>query len=542
MFRYAFLGIFTGLSSFLFINMVTRVISLIIAGKFTAISWEYIIIFLSIILLYIWSRRMLALTSVNLSLRIGWNLRKKILGQALNASYQQLSARKTRIQTAILNDVGALTNASLSIIDFCISVIMTIACFIYLASISGVLFFITLAVAITGIALYSFTSRRNLRGLDKARFLENKFQANFNSILNGFKEIYMDPSKGRDIYDRKISQNADESYAHNLGAITGLINNQILGQILLYLLITFVLLVFSVTLKIRPDDIVSFVFTLMYLLGAIGSIMSMLPTLMQAKVSSGHLMDLKKELEEADLENRDAGQRLIDGKFGRISARELAFIYEGKGSFKVGPVNMTIQYGEVVFIYGGNGSGKTTLLNALIGLRVPSSGELRVDETVIDADNYRAYRKLFSVVFSDFYLFSEVLGDAPFSQARWDYLVHLFEMDGKVSIEHKCFSSTDLSTGQRKRLALIAALMEQRPILVLDEWAADQDPYFRKKFYTEIIPLLNKEGITIIAITHDDKYYHCADKLYKMSEGHLYEEGVHSDRPAIAAHREAVGK
>jgi putative ATP-binding cassette transporter len=102
----------------------------------------------------------------------------------------------------------------------------------------------------------------------------------------------------------------------------------------------------------------------------------------------------------------------------------------------------------------------------------------------------------------------------------------MFELEGKVKIEGNTFSTTDLSTGQRKRLALIAALLEEKPVLVMDEWAADQDPYFRKKFYTEILPLLKQEDITIIAITHDDKYYNCADRLYKMDYGKLKEESI----------------
>jgi putative pyoverdin transport system ATP-binding/permease protein len=529
--RYAFLGLFTGLSSFLFINTVTRVISIIIAGNFTVISGEYIAIFLSIILVYIWSRRMLALTSVNLSMRIGWNLRKKILSLALNASYQQLSSRKTKIQTAILNDVGSLTNASLSIIDFSISVIMTIACFIYLASISIILFAITFGVAIFGVTIYYSTSRRNMLGLEKTRMLENKFQANFNAILNGFKEIFMEPRKGRYIYDHKICLNADDSYRHNLTAITGLINNQITGQVLFYILIASVLLIFSITLKIKPEDIVSFVFTLMYLLGSITSIMSILPTLMQAKVASNHLADLKKDLEDANFKNPVPARYVFKSIFGKISVRGLQFHYGDEETFAIGPINMDIRKGEVIFIYGGNGSGKTTFINSVLGLCFPSAGEIKLNDTLINDQNYPDYRSIFAVVFSDFYLFNEILSESHFDIERWNFWIKLFELEGKVMIEHKQFSTTDLSTGQRKRLALIIALLEEKPILVLDEWAADQDPYFRKKFYTEIVPFLNQEGITIIAITHDDKYYHCADKLYKMEEGKLIEENVNLHQP-----------
>ena len=97
----------------------------------------------------------------------------------------------------------------------------------------------------------------------------------------------------------------------------------------------------------------------------------------------------------------------------------------------------------------------------------------------------------------------------------------MFEMKEKVEMTDQGFTTTDLSTGQRKRLAIIAAILEEKPILVLDEWAADQDPYFRKKFYTELLPLIKDMGHSIIAVTHDDKYYSYADKLYKMEYGRL---------------------
>jgi putative ATP-binding cassette transporter len=81
------------------------------------------------------------------------------------------------------------------------------------------------------------------------------------------------------------------------------------------------------------------------------------------------------------------------------------------------------------------------------------------------------------------------------------------------------FSTTKLSTGQRKRLALFAALAEKRPILILDEWAADQDPGFRLFFYNEILPYIKNENITIIAITHDETYFNLADRRLHLESG-----------------------
>jgi putative pyoverdin transport system ATP-binding/permease protein len=526
MLKYAFLGILSGLCSFLFINSVTRVVGLMIAGDFT-ISKEYILWFSSIILFFVWIRRTLSLAIIKLSQALFWNLRQQILSLVLKASYQQLSGRRTDVHSAIVSDVNVMTNASMSIIDFFTASILAISCLIYLASMSLILFSLTLVVALMGAIIYYTRSKGDVRNFQKARGLENKFQASLNAILDGFKEIYMEPKKGRFIFDQKIKVIAGDAYINNTAAYTGFLNNQITGQILFYFLISSILLFFSITLNIETQDTISFVFTLLYLLGSIETIMICLPGLARAKVAANHLLDLKKNLEEAGFNASIGEERFFAHEFDQITVTNLEFHYGGKEqSFGIGPINFDIQKGETIFIYGGNGSGKTTFVHTILGMCTPTAGEIRCNGILINNDNYPGYRSIFSVVFSDFYLFNELIGIDHVDIDKWNYYLRLFELDEKVTIEGNAFSTTDLSTGQKKRLALIATLLEEKPVLVIDEWAADQDPYFRRKFYTEIIPLLKAEGITIIAITHDDKYYKCADKLYKMDYGKLIEESA----------------
>jgi putative ATP-binding cassette transporter len=523
--KYIFLGLFSGFCSFLFINAVTRVVALMMAGNFTSISREYIIVFMFIILVFIWARKTLSLAVVRISQTLFWKLRKDVLSIVLNANYQQLSSRKSNVHTAILNDVYVLTDASLSIIGFSSSVILAISCLIYMSTISLVLFSITLVIAILGATVYHLSSSRNRKQFQTSRKLETTFQENLHAILNGFKEIFIEPKKGKSIFENNINKIARESYSNNMSAYTGFINNQITGQVLFYVLISSILLVFSFFLRIKAVDTVSFVFTLLYLLGSIESIMVLLPGIMRARVASNHLMDLKKELEEANFFNASPEKYIRKSEFEQITVSNLEFIYGGDDKpFRIGPVSLEIQKGDVIFIYGGNGSGKTTLVHCILGLNIPSAGEIFLNGIPVNNSNYPYYRTLFSVVFSDFYLFNELHGLDKVDLEKWNAYVQLFELEDKVKIEGKSFSTTNLSAGQRKRLALIAALLEEKPILVIDEWAADQDPYFRAKFYTEIIPALKQDGVTIIAITHDDKFYYCADRLYKMNYGLLVEE------------------
>ena len=401
LFKYIILGILSGLCSFLFINTVTRIISDIIAGKYSAINKEFVITFVSIILFFVWIRKTISLKIIDISQKIFWSLRKQILGLVLNSNYQQLSRRKNRIQVAIVSDVGILTDASINIINFFTASIMAITCLIYQASISLFLFSITAVVAMIGVSVYYLSSKRNIRNFEIVRKLENNFFENYKAIIDGFKEIYMEPKKGKFIYEHKVMVIANETYKKNTIALTGFLNNSITGQILFYILISSILLFFSVTLKIKTNDIVSFVFTLIYLFGSIETIMVLLPGLMRARVSYSHLMDLKSELEEGVKSNSHVtAASLSEIEFEHLKIRNLEFSYdEDNNAFGIGPIDLDIQKGEVIFLYGGNGSGKTTLVHTILGLCIPTSGEIRLNDILVDNDSYNSYRRIFAVVF-----------------------------------------------------------------------------------------------------------------------------------------------
>jgi len=522
------LGVISGLSSFMFIQSVNKVLARMLSGDYSNVV-QYSILFATIILVFVWARRILSHTIIRLSQSLFWDLRKQIISILIKANYEDIAAKKNDINTAIVNDINALTQASWFAIDFFIAIILAFSCLVYLATISVILFLITFATVLAGITVYSLNAKKNVVRFKKALELENKFLLNFNAIVSGFKEIFIAPIKGWAIYKNNIEPVAKASYARNTTAHFGMLNNQITGQILFYMLISSVLLYFSHALNIEPDQTMGFVFTLLYLLGAIVNIMSLLSIFMTASVAYNHMVDLRDSLSTVDQSastvDQPAQKFLRRDQFEKIFIHDLEFQY-GKSTvgFSIGPVDLMIEKGDTIFIYGGNGSGKTTLINCLLGLYMPTKGQISINNILVTKEKYSEFKAIFSVIFSDFYLFEELFGIDQVNEKKWNHYLTLFEMENKVHLDGKRFSTTNLSTAQRKRLALIASLLEEKPILVLDEWAADQDPYFRKKFYTEIIPTLKKEGITIIAITHDDRYYHIADKLYRMDEGRLVKE------------------
>jgi putative ATP-binding cassette transporter len=189
-------------------------------------------------------------------------------------------------------------------------------------------------------------------------------------------------------------------------------------------------------------------------------------------------------------------------------------------SFTLGPLDLTFYPGEITFIVGGNGSGKTTLAKLIAGLYIPQTGEIRVDGKPVTDKNRDDYRQYFSVVFTDFFLFESLLGlrTPELDEQARQYLVDL-QLNHKVQVSDGVLSTIELSQGQRKRLALLTAFLEDRPIYVFDEWAADQDPYFREIFYFNILPVLKARGKTVLVISHDDRYYHVGDRIIKIDYG-----------------------
>jgi putative ATP-binding cassette transporter len=182
----------------------------------------------------------------------------------------------------------------------------------------------------------------------------------------------------------------------------------------------------------------------------------------------------------------------------------------------------------VVFLVGGNGSGKTTLAMLLTGLYTPETGTVLIDgQPLIDDTDRAAYRQCFAAVFSDFHLFEELPGsDDPAMEDRARHYIRLLRMDHKVDVHAGRLTTIALSTGQRKRLALVSAWLEDRPVYLFDEWAADQDPAFKAVFYNTLLPDLKARGKAVIVISHDDAYFHVADRIIKLVDGQIQPSGA----------------
>ena len=218
--------------------------------------------------------------------------------------------------------------------------------------------------------------------------------------------------------------------------------------------------------------------------------------------------------------------------FSKLELEQVVHAYPGEeeNRFSLGPVDLTFKPGEIVFIVGGNGSGKSTLAKLITGLYIPEAGEIKLDSEVITDDNREWYRQHFSVIFSDFYLFEKLLGmDKPALDEQAQEYLRQLKINHKVTIEKGKLSTTELSQGQRKRLALLTAYLENRPIYLFDEWASDQDPIFRDIFYKEILMNLKKRNKTVLVISHDDHYFHLADRIIKLDYGKVEYDKINAE-------------
>ncbi len=269
------------------------------------------------------------------------------------------------------------------------------------------------------------------------------------------------------------------------------------------------------------SQIVKITTAVLFLIGPITALMSSAQNLAAADAAVENIAAIEAALDRSIGSGVEHAEPIRG--FEQIAFDDVVYHYgdEDGSSFTVGPIDLTIQSGEIVFIIGGNGSGKSTFLKLLTALYFPSKGTIRLDGVPLAPENYDSYRSLFATVFYDSHLFPRLYGLEDVPQERIESELRFIELEEKTGVVDSTFETLDLSGGQRKRLSLMVSLLEDRPICVFDEVAADQDPTFRRKFYKEILPRLKKEGKTVVAVTHDDKYFEDADRLLKMDEGSL---------------------
>lgn len=486
---------------------------------------EYMWLFAAGLLVFFVCRALAARGIIGFTQKVLRKTRMEMLEIVLKSSYNPVVKDKARIFSALTRDTDNVVNASVNLVDIFTNIVVITICFVYMGLLSWKLLCGMLLLLGCTLSIYFYSERKARKLFVAAMSYYDVFVKNINEILAGFKEISMERRKGREIAGKHISGAINQASALNQQAQLKFLTNRITGQLAFYFFIGLLLLFLGAYLQVEKSVVVSFIFLILYVWSPIETVVLLIPNLSQANISLQRINDLEQKIRGFETEEK---QEHVYTDFTEITLKEVTYHYQPEGgeqqefTFGIGPLSFRLQPGEVVFISGGNGSGKTTFMNMLIGLCSPTAGEIRVNQQLIDKSRLQDYHSLFALVFNDFHLFDELYGIRPPDTDTVCEYLELMDLAHKVTYENGKFSTIRLSAGQRKRLALIYAMLEKKPILVLDEFAADQDPHFKQKFYTQVLQYLKDNGFTVVAITHDEQYYHCADKLYRMQEGQLH--------------------
>lgn len=418
--------------------------------------------------------------------------------------------RDTQLVSQSVNSVLGIFQSLLTVFFLMLymATISMTACLILLSA--------TIIVLIVGVAELT----KLVEALRNLSIREAQVNGLYASFLSGYKEVKMNSQRALEL-TRDMIADAKGVNTEKTDLLQRITRFFMYLQMLMYLVVGLIIFVVPIFSTDFASSVLMVTTTALFLASSVSSAIVMVPNLSMANVAARNLRELSENLSFESNDRTTPGLTEFS-EVKTLTLEDITYVHSGDGlgrSFVLGPINYEFQTGKVYFIRGNNGSGKTTLVRVLLGLYQSQSGRLLVNGEPIAEPSQAAYRDLFAVVFSDFYLFKKLYGLPAADEAELNDLLDLFQMRSKVSIENGVFSDLNFSTGQRKRLALLVALLEKKKIIVLDEWAADQDPEFRQEFYECIIPKLRELGKTVIAITHDDQYYELADHVIYMENG-----------------------
>lgn len=503
-----------------------------------ALIWAFVGLGLGKVLTNLLSQVLLAQFSQGAISELRRDLIRKILGVPLR-SLEDIGTG--RILVALTDDVFNITQALLAIPLITVNVAMLLGGAAYLGWLSWqILAALGILVVIGGVG-YRLMVRSAFRRLAFAREEEDKLFGYFRAVTEGIKELKLHRNRRGAFFNENIKRTTEIYQKHNVAAEVRFVMAQSWSQLLYFALIGVILFLVPAMATISKQTLTGYVITTLYLMGPLAGVLSSFSLFGRANVALDKVQRLGISLSENAIEACPANGLEDEMTFSRLELDGVIHSYHHEKedtNFVLGPIDLSFRPGELVFLVGGNGSGKSTLAKIITGLYVPEAGEIRLDGEPVTNKNRDNYRQLFSAVFADFYLFDNLLGlkNANLDSQSAEYL-QLLHLNHKVKVKDGVLSTTSVSQGQRKRLALLTAYLEDRPFYLFDEWASDQDPLFKNVFYTQLLPELRARGKAVLVITHDDKYFDLADRVVKLDYGKIAE----TERPVETRERVLAG-
>jgi putative ATP-binding cassette transporter len=444
---------------------------------------------------------------------------RRILGVPLRR-LEQIGA--SRLMVTLVDDVNNLMTALFAFPTLTVNVAILLGGALYLTVLSWHMLLGLSILIVLGAGCYRLFITSGFRSLFLAREAEDRLYSHFRTLTDGIKELKLHQQRREAFMAENVQGSTEEFQRHTVAAETRFMLAHNWSHFLFYLLVGLILFLLPTFQGTDVKTLTGYVLTVLYLMGPLAGVMSSLAVFSRADVALRKIDSLGVSL-GVDPDEQTSGTAARG--FTRLELCGVTHTYgsdQSDDKFVLGPLDLEFQRGELVFLVGGNGSGKSTLAKMITGLYPPESGEIRLDGERITDANRDHYRQLFSTVFADYHLFETLLGirSPDLDSQAEEYLAQL-HLSHKVKITGGRVSTTALSSGQRKRLALLTSYLEDRPFYVFDEWAADQDPLFKDLFYRQLLPELKRRGKTVLVISHDDRYFNVADRVLKLDYGQI---------------------
>ncbi|MCH9650201.1 MAG: cyclic peptide export ABC transporter [Deltaproteobacteria bacterium] len=495
------------------------------------VLWPFVALLIAVPLLRVLASYLLVRYSQRAVFDLRMQFNRKILATPLRRLEEVGSHR---LFATLTNDVGAISQAFVDIPQLSMHLAIVLGSLAYLAWLSLPMFLVLVIFLLVGIVSYQLPIRLAHRRQYAARQETDVLFKRYRGVIEGTKELKLHQRRQR-AFLGSLFKSGERIQKLNVAYATIFTAGASWGQMLVFFVTGLILFLapFFVA-DLTREMLLGYVIILLFLRTPLELLMGLLPSFTQARVALEKVEDLGLQLGQEGgialhrIEDFRALPEATDERrlaWSRLDLKGVTHNYyraDKDASFTLGPLDLTVRAGEVLFLIGGNGSGKTTLAKLLVGLYEPASGEVCLNGKPMARDELETYWQQFAAVFSDFYLFDELqgVGEDRLDERVGFYLEKL-QLHHKVEVRNGALSTTDLSQGQRKRLALLTAYLEDRPIYLFDEWAADQDPVFKELFYHQLIPELKERGKTIIVISHDDRYYEVADRIVKLDYGQI---------------------
>ncbi len=432
----------------------------------------------------------------------------------------------------LTQDIGLISEAVVFLIPVAESVLILLFTGLYLAWLSPPCLLAVIAIYAVTLPVYYLRFSRTREELRHAASADGGFFEHFAELLHGFKELKLDRRES-DAYYGHLHETADAAFHLKLRTGERQTHDVILVGSIFYLTLFAVSFAIPVWVPEASNTVYKVASAVLFMMAPLTHLVNGAPTLAKADAAVSNLYALEARLDAALSEPLDAPPPTPRRDFEHIELQGVEFRFrapDGRSDFSLGPLDLSLRRGERIFVVGASGSGKTTLLKLLTGLYRPERGQILLDGVPLTDADQAQYRTLFTSVFDDFQLFDRIYGVPVHDPDRIQAWLTELDLAHKTQYTDMGYSNIDLSTGQRKRLAFLESVLKDRPICVFDELASDQDPDFRRRLYEELLPRLSASGRTLVIVSHDDQYFHTADRILEMGDGRLIEAVPDSSR------------